>query len=457
MDPTVRATHITKIHQVGNEQVHTLNDISLEIFPGEMVAIRARPNSGKSTLLYILGGMQRPDSGQVLIDDVDVTQLQDDELARLRAQKVGFVFEAFNLLTDETAVRNVQVPLRNQGFDPAESYDMAEAALQIVGLGNRLEYTPGQLSPRQRQCIAIARALANDPSILFADEPTRDLDSSSREEIIGLLQKLNDEGKTIVLATADSGVASHCRRVVRLAEGKAQQDSLLAKRRIIPAFRVPGPIADSQVSEEETVCPRCNFGSPQDEETCQRCTFPLHLTPEETQSIELRLSGTESRLLGVESAIDDIDEPHDNPAAQRLIEDLKEIPCFADLSSRNLLKIISALEKYRFPEGNTIVKQGDPGDSFYIVRSGNVQVILERPGQGAAAIASLGPNEAFGEMSLLTGQPRSANVITMTTVEVWRLPKEAFDGLVGENLSMAVYFNRILSQRLMALQERMIH
>ena len=276
MDPTVRATNLTKTHQLGDELVHALNDVSIEIFPGEMVAIRGRPNSGKSTLLHVLGGLQRPDSGQVLIDDVNVTQLQDEELARLRGDKVGFVFEAFNLLTDETAMRHVQVPLRNQGFDPAQSYDMAEAPLQVVGLANRLEYTPGQLTPRQRQCIAIARALANDASIIFLDEPTRALDSSSREEILGLLQKLNDEGKTIVLATAESGVASHCRRVVRMSEGKTEQDSVVAKRRIIPDFRVPGGIAETQVTEEETVCPRCNFGSPKDQEKCQ--SAPSHST-----------------------------------------------------------------------------------------------------------------------------------------------------------------------------------
>ena len=298
----------------------------------------------------------------------------------------------------------------------------------------------------------IARALVNDPAVIFADEPTRDLDSSSREEIIGLLQKLNEGGRTIVVATTDSGVASHFRRVVRLDEGKAVDDRLVARRRVIPAFRIPGPPTQIEEREEEAVCSRCNHGSPMTEETCQRCNFPLHLTEEEEKSIEIRLSGTDSRLLGVENAMDDGEVP-----GQELVEELKEVPCFAGLGPKNLVKVIPALEQRRYPNGTTIVKQGDPGDSFYILRSGNAQVVLERGGRPPTPIASLGPNEGFGEMALLTDQPRSANVIATTDVSVWCLPRMAFDQLVAENLSLAIYFNRILSQRLSTLQERLTH
>ena len=136
-------------------------------------------------------------------------------------RRVGFVFEAFNLLPNESVLRNVGFPWR-QGGDP----DNAVAALEAVGLGNRMDYRPGQLTVRERQCVAIARALANDPSVIFADEPTRALDSSSREEIIGLLQKLNDEGRTIAIATVNSGVARHCRRIVQIGDGKTKDDSL---------------------------------------------------------------------------------------------------------------------------------------------------------------------------------------------------------------------------------------
>jgi putative ABC transport system ATP-binding protein len=449
MAATVQGNNLTKVHKIGAETLYALAGVSLEIYPGEMVAIRGRPSSSKSTLLHVLGGMQRPDSGSVSIDGQDLTGLPDEELARVRGKKVGFLFEAFNLLPNETALRNVEVPLRHQGYDAADSRDKAAAALQVVGLGNRLEHRPGQLTARQRQCVAIARALANDPSVIFADEPTRALDSSSREEIIGLLQKLNDEGRTIVLATSDSGVASHCRRIVRLSDGKTEDDSLVSRRRIIPAFRIPGPPTQIEEREEEAVCPRCNHGNPKDDETCQRCRFPLQLTEEEQHSIEIRLSGADNRHLGVESASDE-----GQVSGQGLVDELKKVPVFAGLGSKSLVKLVAVLDQQTYPKGSTIVKQGDAGDSFYIVRRGNVQVIIQRPGRPPAAVASLGPNDGFGEMSLLTGEPRSADVVAETEVNVWRLPKQAFDSLLEENLSLAVYFNRILAQRLRTLQEK---
>ena len=353
-------------------------------------------------------------------------------------------------MPNETALRNVTLPLRNQGLDPAESYDKAVPALEQVGLGNRLEHMPGQLSARQRQCIAIARAIANDPSVIFADEPTRALDSSSREEIIGLLQKLNDEGKTIIIATADSGVASHCRRILRIADGKAEDDTLVARRRIIPAFRVPGPPTQVEDRVEEAVCPRCNHGNPKEDETCQLCQFPLHLTADEQRSLEIRVSGSDNRLVGVESASDE-----GEVLGWEIVEELRALPVFSGLGPRNLVKLIPALELRSYPKGSTIVKQGDAGDSFYVVRRGNVQVILDRPEKSPAALASLGPNDGFGEMALLTGEPRNANVVAETDVDAWRLPKDAFDVLLEENLSLAVHFNRILAERLRTLQERM--
>ena len=169
-------------------------------------------------------------------------------------------------------------------------------------------------------------------------------------------------------------------------------------------------------------------------------------------SLEIRLSSKDSQLLGIENSSDDGEVP-----AHELVEELQEVPCFAGLGPNNLIKVIPALESHHYPSGTTIVKQGEIGDSFYIVRKGNVQVILERPSKSATLIAVLGLNDGFGEMSLLTDQPRSANVIASTDVSVWRLPKVAFDQLVAENLSLAFYFNRILSQRLRALQERLTY
>ena len=240
MTATLQGINLTKRHQLGHDRVSALDGVSLEVFPGELLAIVGRPGSGKSSLLHILGCLQRPDSGKLSIEGVDVTSAGEDELAQLRTQKVGFVFQAFNLLPNETALGNVEVPLKHQGIGAWDRQEMAEEALKKVGLGSRLEHRVGQLSAGQRQWEAIARATVHEPVIIFADEPTRALDSTSREEVLGLLQKLNDEGRTIVLATADSGVGNYCHRVVRIDEGRVIQDGAVSKRRIIPATRRPG-------------------------------------------------------------------------------------------------------------------------------------------------------------------------------------------------------------------------
>ena len=450
MAPAVQGLNLTQHYGPQGQQGLVLDGVSLEIYPGEMVAIRARPSPSKSMLLHILGGMQRPDSGRVAIDDLDLGSLNDEDLVKVRCQKVGFVFEAFNLLPNESVLRNVQLPLTNQGNDLAEIHDKAMAALQTVGLDNRLGHRPGQLSARQRQCVAIARALVNDPSVIFADEPTRALDSSSREEIIGLLQKLNDQGRTIVIATDDSGVASHCRRVIRIADSRTAEDSLVSKRRIIPAFRVPGTPPQLEDREEVLVCSRCNHGNEQEQENCARCSFPLNLTPEEARSIEIRISGADNRLVGVESAYDD-----DDVLGAAIVEELREIPVFAGLGPPSLLRLQSSLELHSYPPGAAIVKQGHDGDSFYVIRKGTVKVVLDGLGGQSIPVATLGAKEGFGEMALLTGQRRSANVVAMTDVQVWRLSRAAFDAILGESVSLSIYFNRILSHRLKDLQERL--
>ena len=415
------------------------------------MAIVGRPSSGKSTLLHILGCLQPPDSGRVRIEGLEATRLEDEDLARVRSNKVGFVFQAFNLLPNETALKNVEVPLKHQGMGNWDRQEKAEEALQIVGLGNRLEHKPGQLSMKQRQCVAIARALVHDPAVIFADEPARALDSTSREEVMGLFQKLNDDGRTIIISSSDPSIANYCRRIVRIAEGRTADDGPVSRRRIIPASRIPGSPPSSH-AREVMVCPRCNYGNFKDAERCQRCEFSLHLTEEEEQSIESRLSGAESRWLGVESASDEGEVP-----GQDLIDELKEVPLFEGLGSKSLVKVMSALEEQSFLEGSTIVKQGEKGDSFYIIRSGNAQVVLERAHVPNSLIAELGPREGFGEMALLTDEARSASVVAITDVEVWRLPKAAFQGLLSENLSLALCFNRILSQRLRTLQERIVN
>ena len=234
MVATVHASHLTKAYPLGDDRVYALNDVSLELHPGEMVAILGGPNSGKSTLLHVRGCLQRPDSGRLSIEGRDVSGLEDEGLTELRADKVGFVFQAFNLLPSETALINVEVALRNQELSTQDRQRKAMEGLRVVGLENRVDRTPGQLSAGQRQFVALARALVNNPSVLLADEPTRALDSSSREEIMGLLQKLNDAGMTMVVATTDSGVSNYCRRVVRIAEGRTVDLGPVANRRIIP-------------------------------------------------------------------------------------------------------------------------------------------------------------------------------------------------------------------------------
>ena len=395
--------------------------------------------------------LNRPDSGQLRFEDQDVTQFEDAQLAQLRSNKIGFFFQAFNLLPSETVVMNVEAPLLELGMGARVVHRKAIAALELVGLGKHLETLPSQLPARRRQYVAIARSLAHDPSVIFVDEPTRALDAASREEMMGMLQKLNEQGRTMVFATPDTSLGNYCRRVVRIAEGRVVRDELVSKRRIVPQANIPGPIdLESDLRGEEMVCLRCNYGNPKEDEVCQRCGFILQLTKEEERSIEGRLSGADKRLQGVESASDEGEVP-----GQDLVEELKEVSFLAGLGSKSLVKLTPALEHQRFPKGSTIVKQGGPADSFYIVRSGDVQVVLEREGRLASPIATLGAKEGFGEMALLTDKPdHSFTIIALSDVELWRLPKEEFKSLVSENLSLALYFNRLLIQRLSTLQEK---
>ncbi len=339
MGATVVGKNLTKTYNLGDQMLYALNDVSLEVYPGEMVAIIGRTGSGKSTLLHTLGCLQRPDSGRVLLEDLDVTQLEDEELARVRAQKVGFIFQAFNLLPNETAATNVEVALWDEGMSPRDRRRRVLDALTAVGLGNRLDRTLRQLSTGQRQSVAVARALVNDPIVIFADEPTKGLASTSREEVLGLFQSLNNEGRTIVIASAESGVASYCRRTVRITEGTAVDRGLVSKRRIIPGSRVATASRDDDSRGEETVCPRCNRDNPPKASVCYRCRFPLNLSKEEMQSIEGRLRGIEGRGLGVESTSDQGKVP-----GQEYVEELKKVPFLTGLGPKSLMKVIPALE-----------------------------------------------------------------------------------------------------------------
>jgi putative ABC transport system ATP-binding protein len=214
----IQAQNLTKSYELGGQTVHALDDVSLEIAAGEMVAIRGPSGSGKSTLMNILGCLDRPDSGSYILAGEDVSTLNDDELAEVRALRIGFVFQQFNLLPRMSALLNVELPIHYVGGKRAR--EKAETALEIVGLADRMHHEPNQLSGGQRQRVAIARALVNDPAIILADEPTGALDTKTGEEVLALFKELNSQGRTILVVTHDPVVARHCQREIHFRDGK---------------------------------------------------------------------------------------------------------------------------------------------------------------------------------------------------------------------------------------------
>lgn len=214
----IDTANITKCYELGGQVVHALDDVSLHVDQGEMVAIRGPSGSGKSTLMNILGCLDRPDCGRYILAGEDISMLDDDDLAEVRSQRIGFVFQTFNLLPRMSALRNVELPVHYLGGKDAES--KAEAALRTVGLTDRMHHEPNQLSGGQRQRVAIARALVNDPDIILADEPTGALDTRTGEEILALFERLNEQGRTILVVTHDLAVARHCRREIYIRDGR---------------------------------------------------------------------------------------------------------------------------------------------------------------------------------------------------------------------------------------------
>jgi len=214
----IQADHLIKSYELGGQTVHALDDLSLRIDAGEMVAIRGPSGSGKSTLMNILGCLDRPDSGTYVLGGEDVSGMSPDEQADVRNRRIGFVFQAFNLLPRMSALENVELPIQYAGG--FEARQRAEAALTRVGLADRMHHEPNQLSGGQRQRVAIARALVNDPDIILADEPTGALDTRTGEDVLALFKQLNAEGRTILIVTHDLSVARHCPREIYLRDGK---------------------------------------------------------------------------------------------------------------------------------------------------------------------------------------------------------------------------------------------
>ena len=216
----ISVSHLSKIYKNDSVETAALSDVSFEIKKGEFVAIMGPSGSGKSTLMHILGALDTPTSGDYVLDGQSVTKLSDDTLAQIRNKKIGFIFQAFNLLPRTSAVKNVMLPMVYAGIDRQERQEKAKKALIAVGLGDRMDYTPAQLSGGQQQGVAIARSLVNNPAIILADEPTGNIASAQADEIMKIFEKLNDTGHTIIMITHEPDIAAHAKRVITVKDGK---------------------------------------------------------------------------------------------------------------------------------------------------------------------------------------------------------------------------------------------
>jgi putative ABC transport system ATP-binding protein len=233
-EPLLRAERVEKIYRSGDVPVAALKGVSIDLMPGDFVAIMGASGSGKSSFMNIMGCLDRPTAGNYFLDGQDVSRLSRDALAGVRGRSIGFVFQGFNLLTRTSAVENVELPMLYQGVPAKERRRRACEALGKVRLGDRLGHTPAQLSGGQQQRVAIARALVNHPKLILADEPTGNLDSATSVEVMGIFQRLNDEGITILLVTHEPDIAEHARRIVTFKDGLILSDQKVQKRRFAP-------------------------------------------------------------------------------------------------------------------------------------------------------------------------------------------------------------------------------
>lgn len=229
----IKVSHLSKIYKTDSLETVAVNDVSFEIKRGEFVAVMGPSGSGKSTLMHMLGALDKPTSGEYILDGESVEKLNDDELSDIRNRKIGFVFQAFNLLPRTTTLKNVMLPMAYGGIPKEERELVAEKYLRMVGLGDRLHHTSNQISGGQQQRVAIARSLVMDPALIMADEPTGNIASNQAEEVMAIFQKLNDEGRTIVMITHEPDIAQHAKRIIVIKDGKIVADTVNKQKRIM--------------------------------------------------------------------------------------------------------------------------------------------------------------------------------------------------------------------------------
>jgi putative ABC transport system ATP-binding protein len=243
----IRIDHLVKTYSLGETEVHALRGVSVGVQQGEFVAIMGASGSGKSTFMNILGCLDKPTRGSYILQDIDVSLLSRDELALIRNSKIGFVFQGFNLLSRTSAIENVELPLLYCSMSNKERKDRAVAALNRVGLGERVHHFPNQLSGGQQQRVAIARALVNDPSIVLADEPTGNLDSRTSVEVMGIFQDLNAQGITVILVTHEHDIAQFTKRHIVFRDGKIRSDKTNPSPKIALEVLNEMPVIDDDV------------------------------------------------------------------------------------------------------------------------------------------------------------------------------------------------------------------